>query len=231
MKHLGWVMGALLCSGCIHVGAGGDLQFDGGAAERAWHAAVDEAGLGDDMVYVGYQDGTKEFPGRASAQSFVAQHRGKKAAFAGPLMRAHRSGALDVMHSSSYTRGRRCVPNHPTATCLNPKGGIPKTVVRCVGSSLGHLKKITAGGIAGSTGYPWTRSGPWEHVTITGRVSRVTSDTTQVASGRSGPSGKSLSDFGEFGSGNIGPVTYVFSVIELTNCRLATFRRKAVSKG
>lgn len=220
-------LAALALAGCIELNRDGSIQLDGGAAERARDAEIEKSGLGGDILYVGANGGPNEFTSRSAAEAFVRQHKGKQASFRGNIMLVSGRGAIDVMHWSPYTRSRSCVPNHPVATCLRPKGGLPNTIVRCVGSNLSTLNRLTNGNIRRSTSYPWTRSGGWDTATITGRISRVTSGSTRIGSGVH-ISGAALADFGAIGPGSHS-ATFGFNVIELTGCRLAMFNGQAVT--
>ena len=232
MVMRGVICAALLgLAGCYTVGPGGDIQFDGGAGQASWQNAIDQAGLGGDILYIGENGGPNEFTTRAAAQSYVNQHRGQQAVFAGGLMRARTSGVLDVAHWRPTMAAQGCIPNNPTGQCLNSRGGLPRTVVRCRGQSWSSLMNVTGGKIANSANYPWTRGMSWVHVTVTGRVSGISTGTTRVANNTYYHGGGAASaDYGDLGR-RAEPMTFAFTVIELSNCRLATFQRRAVTSG
>ena len=210
-----------LLAGCVTTNFGPDPR---------WVAELKKAGQNPNAISLGNDPtaGTQYgIPTHAAAFAKVAETKGKQGSFIGYIWDLKLNGStaeIEVMPNSSGANGSGCagVAEVSRFNCLTRKRGRFTSNVTCHLNNWPKLDNATGNRIATHFENRWHNDRVWDHVLVEGTISHV----EKKAAAFDGFVAVS-SDFGV--GGNHFKRGWVYSSIHLNNCRVLTYRGKAVA--
>ena len=228
MKRLGWVVGVLLCAGCLDLNPDGSIALDGGKSWNSWTDELAKSGLHDEnAAWLGGPPGGHK--DAASVHGVAAANRGKKGSYVGYVHSVKVSGnraAIEVVARIAGEGAQRCSgiePDFARLSCVQKKRGAWRSAVVCHVNNWSHLHAATNGRLKADADNVWSRASNWAHVAVVGTVGRVER--------RSLTASTILGGYSDFGPTDHTVISgFAYPTIHLNNCRVGTYRSKAVAR-
>ena len=196
--------------------------------DATWVAELDKAGHNKDAVYLGGAAGKLNgIQTRAEAYALADGHKDKAGSFVGYIWDVKLDGnnaLIEVIPNFSGESTRRCINKIEShrLSCMIDRKAIFRSSVTCHVTNWHKLDNATGGRIFTDAQTKWQRRESWSHVVIEGTISHAEDKAVKFGSWGGGG--------GSFGlGGGYYEQGFIYRSIHTNNCRVLTFRSKAIS--